>query len=963
MPTITGTTGDDTLTGGTAAETLLGDAGNDVLVGGGGGDLLAGGDGADTISGTGGDTVDGGADRDTLLLRDVLTIAYDPLNPGAGTITFIDSSTMTFSQIEEYVFAAGRDGVVDGTAGDDLIGYGYVDADGDAQDANDALLPGEAPNDDIIAAGDGHDTVYGGGGNDDITGDAGDDALHGDSGDDALDGGTGDDSLFGGDGADTLAGGEGADLIDSGDGDDVVFGGDGADNIFASTGNDTVYGGAGNDTLRGDAGADHLAGGADADAIYGGAGDVVDGGEGGDDNDTLYAGDVLSISLDPGNPEGGTLTFFDSSTMTFSNMERLILNGGPDGIIYGTDSDDLIDESYVDAQGGDRVDAGDAVFAGTAPDDDGISAGAGNDTVRSGAGVDDVYGGDGDDLLELGDGNDYAQGDAGNDTLHGQKGDDFIRGDAGDDSVYGGEGDDQVFGGADNDQVFGGVGNDSVFGGLGQDTIFGEDGNDTMFGMFGDDVIYGGDGDDRMSGNIGNDTFYGGAGADEMVGEDDADTFHGAEGDAVYGGEGGHDLDTLHVNDVASVHFDADNAENGIVTFNSGGTLTFTGIEHVVADGQHLGRDGVVEGTDGADLIDAGYTGDPEGDRIDNADAVDPAAGPDDDLVQAGAGNDTVQAGDGNDTIFGGTGTDALFGDAGDDLIYGGDDLDVLDGGTGNDTLVGGAGPDKLFGGDGRDRLFGNAGDTVDGGEGGDDFDVLDLTGTGRFEILPDADNAENGTVNFLDADGNVTGSLTFSNIESIVPCFTPGSLILTDRGEVPVEDLEPGDRVLTRDNGYQVIRWAGSRRLGRADLLAQPHMNPVLIRAGALGDALPERDMQVSPQHRMLITGPRAEMFFGEHEVLVAATHLVGLTGVARIAPRDVTYIHLMFDRHEIIRADGAWSESFQPGELTLNGIGAAQRAEILALFPQLGRPEGLVAYASARLSLKRHEAALLFG
>jgi hypothetical protein len=117
---------------------------------------------------------------------------------------------------------------------------------------------------------------------------------------------------------------------------------------------------------------------------------------------------------------------------------------------------------------------------------------------------------------------------------------------------------------------------------------------------------------------------------------------------------------------------------------------------------------------------------------------------------------------------------------------------------------------------------------------------------------------------------------------------------------------------------------------------------------------------MMVSPQHRILFTGHRAEMLFGEHEVLVAATHLTGLSGVTRAMPQQVSYIHLMFDRHEIVRADGAWSESFQPGDMTLAGMDDAQRNELLALFPELAagqyRP-----FLSARRSLRAHEARVL--
>ena len=99
--------------------------------------------------------------------------------------------------------------------------------------------------------------------------------------------------------------------------------------------------------------------------------------------------------------------------------------------------------------------------------------------------------------------------------------------------------------------------------------------------------------------------------------------------------------------------------------------------------------------------------------------------------------------------------------------------------------------------------------------------------------------------------------------------------------------------------------------------------------------------------------------MLFGEAEVLVAATHLTRLAGVEPVFPQGVTYLHILFDGHEIVCADGAWSESFQPAQRMLDGMGAEQADEILALFPDL--PLAEVAFPAARLSLKAHEARVL--
>ncbi|MBR3371080.1 MAG: Hint domain-containing protein [Rhodobacteraceae bacterium] len=188
------------------------------------------------------------------------------------------------------------------------------------------------------------------------------------------------------------------------------------------------------------------------------------------------------------------------------------------------------------------------------------------------------------------------------------------------------------------------------------------------------------------------------------------------------------------------------------------------------------------------------------------------------------------------------------------------------------------------------------------------------------------------------------------------VPCFVAGTLIDTAQGRRPVEQIMAGDLVMTRDNGYLPVVWAGSRDLTQDEIDQNPDYAAVIIRAGALGDGMPQRDLRVSPWHRILISGQRAELLFGEHEVLVPALHLVGQAGIERDhAP--VSYVHVMFTSHQIIRGEGAWSESFQPGQKTLGGMDDRQRAELLALFPELASMSGQDAYAAARLTLKESE------
>lgn len=210
----------------------------------------------------------------------------------------------------------------------------------------------------------------------------------------------------------------------------------------------------------------------------------------------------------------------------------------------------------------------------------------------------------------------------------------------------------------------------------------------------------------------------------------------------------------------------------------------------------------------------------------------------------------------------------------------------------------------------------------------------------------------------FQNEDGVFENKLSGHGVE--IPCFTAGTRIDTRNGPVAVEDLRPGDMVLTRDNGFLPLVWCGQRRVSDAEMAATEELAPVMIAQGALGNGLPEQAMRVSPQHRMLVTGPRAELMFGEREVLVPAIDMVGLPGITRDRSA-ATYVHIMFDSHQIVRADGAWSESFQPADAAMGGLDAAQRAELLALFPALAKAEGRRAFRSARMILKPQEARAL--
>ncbi|MDO5632512.1 MAG: Hint domain-containing protein [Paracoccus sp. (in: a-proteobacteria)] len=168
--------------------------------------------------------------------------------------------------------------------------------------------------------------------------------------------------------------------------------------------------------------------------------------------------------------------------------------------------------------------------------------------------------------------------------------------------------------------------------------------------------------------------------------------------------------------------------------------------------------------------------------------------------------------------------------------------------------------------------------------------------------------------------------------------CFTAGVMIDTPQGPVRVESLNVGDLVLTRDHGAQPLRWIGRRRLGGAELAAAPNLRPIRIAAGAIAPGVPDADLVVSPQHRVLVRSQIAQRMFGTNEVLVAAKQLCALDGIdcADDLP-EVEYIHLLFDRHEVVISNGAETESLYTGAEAMRAVGPAAQAEIFTLFPEL--------------------------
>ncbi|WP_339112585.1 Hint domain-containing protein [Thioclava sp. GXIMD2076] len=706
---------------------------------------------------------------------------------------------------------------------------------------------------------------------------------------------------------------------------------------YSSTGNNTITGASYGDSLAGGAGDDSISSGAGADTISGGTG-----------NDTILYGQGGATSLDGDSVSGG-------------------------------DGNDSIDDVSGDPNW---------VYNDT------IDAGAGNDTVWSGSGNDSILGGTGDDRLYAeggndtvygGSGNDWIGGGAGNDLIYGEAGSDTILGDDGNDTIYGGDGSDHIAGGNGNDSLLGGAdadtfylsdnwgvdtilgdnttttgsdndslnfyymthgvtitatdwedgtatdgtssltydniegyrgseyndslrgdadgsgfyadmgaGDDTVGGGSGDDTIYGGAGNDSLFGGDGNDYIEGGDGNDGLNGWNGNDTLWGGAGQNTLWGEAGNDLFDLRSTDGGSSIFGGTDYDTVSLSGAAAnVTWTSDTGGVGTISYDGGVTTTyFWEIEQI-------------DGSSYSDNFNAALAGSPV-------------------HILAGAGDDTITGSAGSDTLSGGTGNDSITGNAGDDTITTGTGADrlILDDGFGNDVVT-----DFDMTDDGAGRSI-------------DQLDVSALT------------DAEGNPVNAWDvvitSDGAGGSILTFPNGETLrlqsvdpallstapqlysvgIPCIAAGTLVATPAGPRPIETLMAGEEIITHD-GCARLAWCGQRSLGPAEL-ADRRLRPVELRAQALGQSAP---LVVSGLHCLWLRVDGTSC-------LIRARHLAesGWNG-ARImnGKRQITYVHLLLERHAAILANGVWVESFWPGPIGFRALSRRDQIALLGARPDL--------------------------
>lgn len=309
-----------------------------------------------------------------------------------------------------------------------------------------------------------------------------------------------------------------------------------------------------------------------------------------------------------------------------------------------------------------------------------------------------------------------------------------------------------------------------------------------------------------------------------------------------------------------------------------------------------------------------------------------------DDIIDGSADPDEISGMDGDDRLYGHGGDDTLFGDDGDDMLAGGAGDDILDGGAGNDTLWGGEGADRIIfrDGYGHDVIMDF---DIDGGTVGLVSDGILYWEDVQAHLFQDFDGTallvldDGSTLRF---EGLVVEDLRQDhfNLPNAPVCFAAGTRIATPHGDVAVEALRPGDLVLTLDHGAQALVWVGQRQtvFGHGNHRHQP----VRIARGAMGAGLPDADLRVSPQHRLLVVGPPGKRFAAG--ALAKAKGLCGQPGIAQeTACTAVTYVQLLLPQHGIVLANGLPAETFLPRAFALASLPQADREALCAAIPGL--------------------------
>ncbi|MEO1778208.1 MAG: Hint domain-containing protein [Pseudomonadota bacterium] len=149
---------------------------------------------------------------------------------------------------------------------------------------------------------------------------------------------------------------------------------------------------------------------------------------------------------------------------------------------------------------------------------------------------------------------------------------------------------------------------------------------------------------------------------------------------------------------------------------------------------------------------------------------------------------------------------------------------------------------------------------------------------------------------------------MEFDREYAVLAGFCPSATVMSDDGPLPLEWLSEGDRVLTRDSGYQPVLWIERTRMTRRMLTAVPELAPVQIAPGTFGATQPDRTLNVSPSQLVFVE--RDPTVRGGQGVLLPANEL-GSAAAAGSHPRPATYVSILLPGHHLMQINGVWMGS----------------------------------------------------
>jgi Ca2+-binding RTX toxin-like protein len=426
-----------------------------------------------------------------------------------------------------------------------------------------------------------------------------------------------------------------------------------------------------------------------------------------------------------------------------------------------------------------------------------------------------------------------------------------------------------------NDVIHGTSVNDVITAGNGTDSLFGLDGNNTLTGgtmSTSVDYLYGGPDTDTLNGGAGTNYLYAGTGTEALNGGSGTNTFYDGGGADTIMAKGA--TDTFNVSSTNTTITEANTHSVGRINT----TVSYTMPQYV----------------DTMYLTGAGLTGTANNDANtsmfgDGTHATTLIAGSGADYMVGGSGNDTFNVGMGPDYMFGNGGannfvfnsiadTNSAIGDfkVGTDKV----DLSGIARTFGNSLSFIGTGPFTGHAGQVESYVDPNFSNTT--------YVMVDTTGSGsaNFEIV------------LYNTPALQASDLNLSN----APCYCAGTRIMTERGEVAVEDLAIGDRVMTVSGLARPIKWIGNRSYAGMFAFGNRKVLPVCFKAGSLAEGIPKRDLWVSPNHAMFID-----------DMLIPAADLVNGNSIAQAdAVEELHYFHVELESHDVILAEGAGAETF---------------------------------------------------